>query len=104
MQTIWSSKSKNSILKPHELSNVKQLKFVKNEIKLLEWLENFSSLKNIINSVKLKWIYDDSVVVETNKQSLIKNFCLKLGENESIFEVDKKRIFKIIQFLSLIHI
>ena len=86
------------MIKPNELYLIKELKHVKNEQELLNWLARFSSLKEIIHSVKLKWEFVNCAQKEENKSVLIKEFCLKLGEFEELNDEDKKKIFKILQF------
>ena len=86
------------MIKPNELYLIKELKHVKNEQELLNWLARFSSLKEIIHSVKLKWEFVNCAQKEENKGVLIKEFCLKLGEFEELNDEDKKKIFKILQF------
>jgi hypothetical protein len=95
---LWSGKSSKSVLKPNELKLVKELKFIQSEREFIGWLGRFSSLKSIMEGVSAEWDFKDGDRKEMNKQKLIKNFCLSLGEREDIEEMDKKKIFKIIQF------
>jgi hypothetical protein len=74
------------------------MKSIRNESDILIWLEQFTSLKEIIQKIKIKWKYQEPQEDQMNKQILIKNFCLKLGDIDDILENEKKKIFKIIQF------
>lgn len=66
---------------------------------MLGWLGKFESLKNVVPGIKLKWVKEEEIkeIKGSDKEGLIKGFCLKLGEMEEVPDCEKKRIFRVVQ-------
>ena len=85
------------MITPQELGLVDRLRLVTTERGLLDWLGRFESLKRIVGRIRCEWGESAGAEPEGDKQALIREFCLKLGDLDEVAESDKKKVFKVVK-------